>query len=1634
MPRLHLRGPLFFSRPDPGLAAILAPKTLRCFWCLIQESNSNDLDSSFECNIWHEFAYFVQPVRRLAQQKATHAIREIIAKSRHLCIGRQHCEPCQFSTSFPGYPARATNKRRCALCAQNFPQRVTANKKFFTKIQQRICPALDRAFQEKLLRRIPEDTRDAILGFQNPIATWNELLTQRQTLRVFTNSQRMRYRQHILNDQRRARRALGLHEKKQGARRGEQIINTTTLPAAKIPLARAFESWCHWDSWAICERCKRAQPRDLTERMLLSETQPACDPTIEPVKCSNCAARRKHAVPAPNNPPKPLRNLEPSILEALSPLQIITGPVVRAHNRPSNYQQPDTLATGYRQHSAMIRFAWHEESVPARIADLSSHKLRSKANTALDFLIGSRISDYAEFYEEHEAFLRASPDADFSVRLRPLVFIERAGLENALWPNLFWSRQLCFSHERLTDPRRLQKAKKQERRRANNDLLKNPEENQKQKQKKLQTQQENQEAQQKLATHPITHNNDNNNSSNNYNNNTNNNNNNNNNNGKEGEEATQQQQRPTLEAADKNEEYGNDDDDDNDDDDGDDNANDDADGNPRHSAKGSFAAKALGPLLDYGSSFDILQYVYDLTLWSNIGSKRTIGEERVPLRLMMKGYPFSPLYWKSLHLALIDMVRQLGPPALFWTFAPYEWSFPYHAWIRDSLAKQLRGRLFLPIPETLHLAHVMTQIARGLLTGRSNGVGRYDGGRWTKHLLYARDGRGQILDLPFFSRLEFQDGTRKQATQDYHGSGRPHVHVLIFCSRPELLPLGQVVSASASSPAPKLHTSLKCYALGSQLDHSKNSGRDVCLEPSHYDESANAWYLYHTPRDKALGFRAFFLVIMDALKCHQDLQIGEGMGLLAAYVAKYVSKFSSSALDDWLDDYLEAHAVSANFLFRYMPFEPEMILQIFGQRFRQWDISTVSRGKRDFRVPLPGSDRYPVEIAQYVESRWRSEDMNLLDFLRKTNSKGQIAGWLRQKYKKENSRRNNINSIIPKGSSAASPSSPLMDLNGFANAYIMQGEQVVAADVHSRNSDTFYGQWLLLHVPFRNPNDLLDRKILALAPEGQKFLANLLHCKHPRAEKFWRNDHLIKIEMQLEGHAAAHITSTLRMLHANRELINDYLKGEFRNPEDANASAQQQKKHTTDKHQQTDDAAAIHIAPPVVALPDKHGIIRAPLPPMSALNAQQRRFVSHVTTHMRSAKEKNSLSAPEDQDVFFAQMRLSKAIVCMGPPGTGKTTAARLAIQEALNDGDHVLLALPTAQLASNLRAFYVDCPNMTINTCASVFGLMEDPCESLPHLDNFALIMVDEFSQLTKIHFERIVKLWASVDKLPALLFCGDPYQMSGFGNRRPWHSRLWRSTCDKVRLVQAYRCKDKDYWKTLSALRTAQPTERLLRSICTNRKAWNGPPTVHKLRQVLRRYPGTTILTCTRRGAATLNDLVLRATFPKRKPIVHLPGDVDSNPNNYDVGGNMKPPKDQKSLWIPIHHNMKICLTQNVRKDDDFVNGMTATVEHYYKHSKGLRVLTATGHRIVIYKWKNPRDRDLPAHYPIRPGYASTIMKYQGSELAHVTVYLDAQNVPGAAYTALSRVQTRRQYRLAGRGLLKPAHFTPVEVSGLT
>ena len=296
------------------------------------------------------------------------------------------------------------------------------------------------------------------------------------------------------------------------------------------------------------------------------------------------ARTAKILIPNFEDIPQPLRALSKEVVQALRPLNIDVGPYRRA-------------AYGYRAHSAMIRLAWAAESVPEKIRQLPQDERRT-ARAAYNFLMDSEESAYNDFVEKHERFLqREGKEAPEQRGKRPLQFLETPGLENALWPNLYWTETMCETSIRASDIRR-------QRRRSTADPA---------------------------------------------------------------QEVGGPRPEHAAEDSGSEEEEGGED-------------------GGRQSIKKSFMKKVLGPIAGYAEDFELLQFIYDLSLWSRIGGGKNACK-RIPLRLVLKGETFSPLYFKTRHAALIDLQRQCGHPQIFKTMAPWEPSFPYHYWILNEMAQ-----------------------------------------------------------------------------------------------------------------------------------------------------------------------------------------------------------------------------------------------------------------------------------------------------------------------------------------------------------------------------------------------------------------------------------------------------------------------------------------------------------------------------------------------------------------------------------------------------------------------------------------------------------------------------------------------------------------------------------------------------------------------------------------------------------------------------------------------------------------------------------------------------------------------------------------------------------------------------------
>ena len=208
---------------------------------------------------------------------------------------------------------------------------------------------------------------------------------------------------------------------------------------------------------------------------------------------------------------------------------------------------------------------------------------------------------------------------------------------------------------------------------------------------------------------------------------------------------------------------------------------------------------------------------------------------------------------------------------------------------------------------------------------------------------------------------------------------------------------------------------------------------------------------------QAAGHRAFFKEVLEIIKCHQDVLHGNSRGLLLKYVAIYAPKFSDSFAREWLNDLASAWSVARRVLFDYQPAEPEMWLYIFAAKIPPCKYGGTMV---PLRCPWPGMDAKPKLVENYEASDWRSEDMTLLEFLRKSNEAGDIISWVKDLHK------------------ADTKTGGGQSLESFANTCPMKGQKLIACDMLSLFNDRWFGQWLALRKPFRDLEKLLDAEIV----------------------------------------------------------------------------------------------------------------------------------------------------------------------------------------------------------------------------------------------------------------------------------------------------------------------------------------------------------------------------------------------------------------------------------------------------------------------------------------------------------------------------------------------------------------------------
>ena len=308
---------------------------------------------------------------------------------------------------------------------------------------------------------------------------------------------------------------------------------------------------------------------------------------------------------------------------------------------------------------------------------------------------------------------------------------------------------------------------------------------------------------------------------------------------------------------------------------------------------------------------------------------------------------------------------------------------------------------------------------------------------------------------------------------------------------------------------------------------------------------------------------------------------------------------------------------------------------------------------------------------------------------------------------------------------------PMESLDAWANSAPLAGEVAVAAIYLSRYNDRYYGQCVLMNVPFRSLDDLY-RPELELVPP---------HLYYQTLALLLRPDHWTSEEPSGPSSSWRHVRNILAMLFANQGLIRRYLSGELNKNEDLHGSSQdaQERAGNTDvdlsrKQQRIADELVEAVQQGVNQKQQRENAWKV-----------EEDWVSKDAADM---EEEEPPAGAQAASPFAAVGEARSAFAVLGPAGSGKTTAVHAATRRVDQAGGRILLTAPTGRLAATLRERF---PELEVDTVHGAF---------LAHKPD--LIVVEEVGQLSRAIFERIMeqRQAAELRQTLELLRVGKPTQ----------------------------------------------------------------------------------------------------------------------------------------------------------------------------------------------------------------------------------------------------------------------------------
>ena len=426
-------------------------------------------------------------------------------------------------------------------------------------------------------------------------------------------------------------------------------------------------------------------------------------------------------------------------------------------------------------------------------------------------------------------------------------------------------------------------------------------------------------------------------------------------------------------------------------------------------------------------------------------------------------------------------------------------------------------------------------------------------------------------------------------------------------------------------------------------------------------------------------------------------------------------------------------------------------------------------------------------------------------------------------------------------------------------------------------------------MPLRKLDDLLVPEVVELVPEHVRFLACALHW----APQVWRSEAAVREHMQLRAHKEGFVRTVLQMLRAQDAFIQQYLRGELEAP--ARAAAPRLMQSYFD-----DPESELRLSP------------------------EQRRAADNVDQRVDQALRIREVTDDQELDRLLGLVEEHGSMVAvLGEPGTGKTAVVDRCARRAQRLGARILIALPTGVQRSRMKQRH---PDVDLDTCHGAFLFHRPLVEAMGIMLCYDLIFVDEAAQLFEEHFGRLDEMWRAAGKVPCVVFAGDDWQLPppDRAKQNLVHHPKWRLVY-KVELHKVWRQGAGDpLLDKLAYLRKNRPMgaegDAFIRDLCRGHKAWSGhhEPSNLDVQDLLEKRPGTTVITCTRCGAALINGLAVEVLFdlPGKPKLGRIPADYESNPENFGPAGGLRTDRRPEPLPLELYEGLRVRLTKNVNK----------------------------------------------------------------------------------------------------------------------